>query len=59
MTEPARRQDDAPAGDDRAALAADFSGQDSAAILARYAMRLTIAQAPLLALAAMKPAGSA
>lgn len=32
---------------------------DSADQLARYAMRLTIAQAPARALAAMKPAGSA
>jgi hypothetical protein len=40
------------------AVALDM-GNDSSSQLARYATRLTIAQAPARALAAMKPAGSA
>jgi hypothetical protein len=34
-------------------------GYDSAAVLWRYGTRLTLAQAPMRELAAMKPAGSA
>jgi hypothetical protein len=37
----------------------DHGAHDSAAMMMRYAARLTIAQAPMRALAAMKPAGSA
>jgi hypothetical protein len=53
---PDRRQDDATTGADRAV---DLNGEDSAAILTRYAARLTMAQEPLRALAAMKPLGTA